>query len=142
MAAVPDGLQNAHKDIVHDKGEGAEKINAEIDRGFGQHIGGRPHPYEDAGSQDGAGYGQKDTRGKPESNRRVDGLLHFLYFLRAVISGYDNPCAHGDSLKETDHQKNQVARRADGGQRVAAKEISDNQGVGGIVQLLEQISQK
>ena len=38
MAAVPDGLQNAHKDIVHDKGQGAEKINAEIDRGFRQHI--------------------------------------------------------------------------------------------------------
>lgn len=110
VAAVPDRLQNAHKNIVHDKGEGAEKINAEIDRGFGQHIGGRSHPDQDAGSQDGAEHGQKNARGKPESNRRVDGFLHFLYFLCAVIPGDDNPCAHGYSLKETDHQKNQVAR--------------------------------
>lgn len=142
VAAVPDGLQNAHKDIVHDKGEGTEKINTEVDRGLWQHIGGCPHPDKDAGSQDGARNGQKDARGKPESNRRVDGFLHFFYFLRAVIPGDDNSRAHGYSLKETDHQKNQVARRADGGERVAAKKVSNNQGIGGIVQLLKQISQK
>ncbi len=142
MAAVPDGLQNAHKDIVHDKGQGAEKINAEIDRGFRQHIGGRPHPDEDAGSQDGACNGQKNARGKPESNRRVDGFLYFLCFLRAVIPGNHNPGAHSDALKKTDHQKNKVARGADCGECVAAKKVSDNQGVGGIVQLLKQISQK
>ena len=72
----------------------------------------------------------------------MDGFLHFLCFLRAVVSGDDDSGAHGNTLKKPDHEKDQVARGADGGERVAAEEIADNQGVGGIVQLLKQIAQK
>ena len=63
----------------------------------------------------------------------MDGFLHFFCFLRAVIAGDDNARAHGDSLKKTDHQKNKVSRGADGGERIAAEEISHNEGVGSIV---------
>ena len=38
--------------------------------------------------------------------------------------------------------KNQTAGRADGGQRLAAQKVADDQGVGGVIQLLEQVADK
>ena len=52
MAAVPDGLQDAHRYVIHDKSDGAQEIDPEIEDGVGHHIRGRAHPDQHFRGQD------------------------------------------------------------------------------------------
>ncbi len=133
MPAVTYGLQNTDEDIVHNKGKGTEEINPEVDRGFGEHVRRRSHPYEDARGQNGSRHGQQDTGCDTERNRGMYCMLHFLYFLCPVISGDHDSGAHGDPVKKSYHKKNQVAGGTDSREGVAAKKIAYDQGIGGIV---------
>lgn len=72
----------------------------------------------------------------------MDGFLKIFLVSGSEVAGGYNTGAHGDSIKEAYHEKNQVAGGTDGGKGVAAEKVADNQGVGGIVELLEQVAQK
>lgn len=76
MSAVAYGLQDSHEYIVHNEGEGTHKIDAEINGRFRQYVRRRSHPYEDMGSEEDAGYRQKDSGGESESNGR---MYRFFY---------------------------------------------------------------
>lgn len=51
----------------------------------------------------------------------------------SIISGDDNTGFYGDTIDETDHQKDQAARRTDCRQSIAAEKISNDQGIRRIV---------
>ena len=72
----------------------------------------------------------------------MDRFLQIFPVFRSVIPCNDDACAHCDTVNKTNHQKDQIARRADRCQRVASQKISYNQRVGRIVQLLEQIAKE
>lgn len=72
----------------------------------------------------------------------MDGLAHSVIVSGAVASGDQNTGTHSNAVEEADHQEDQAAGGADGGQCVVAYVIADAPGVKGIVKLLEDISQE
>ena len=70
----------------------------------------------------------------------MNGAAHLV-----PIFGTEIPCHHDartqrNAIDEAGQQKNQTAGRADGGQRLAAQKVADDQGGGGVIQLLEQVT--
>ena len=70
----------------------------------------------------------------------MDCTLQTVGLSCSIIAGDYNTCAHCDTVEKSDHQKNQTSGRTDGSECVAAEKVADDQGVGGIIKLLEQIS--
>ena len=60
---------------------------------------------------------------------------------RPEILGNNHTGSRGDAAQESNQHKNKAARRADSRQSAAAQEISYNQGIDCIVELLKQIAQ-
>ena len=72
----------------------------------------------------------------------MDGQMEVFLVLGAVVFGDQHAGAQGGALQQTDDHKDQVGRGADGGQGLFADEVADDQRVGGVVELLEQIAQE
>ena len=68
--------------------------------------------------------------------------LEIILVFRPIIPGNYHTGSHGNTVNKTYHQENQVSRRTDCCQRIAAKIITYNQGIRCIIQLLKQIPQK
>ena len=137
MTAITHGLQDAHKNVVHDKGQGPQKINSEIDDRIFEHIGRRAHPGQYFRSEDQSEYSQQQTRGQSKGNVGVDGLFEIFLIPGAKIPGDDHPGAHGYAVEKSHKEQDETARGADRGQCVAAEKISHNEGICRIVKLLE-----
>ena len=63
----------------------------------------------------------------------MDGLLQIRNVSGTVIFGDDDTGSDGDSIKKTDHKKDQITGRADSGKCRASKKISNDQRVGGVI---------
>lgn len=142
MPAVSDGLEDADQYVVEDKCQRTGEINPEIEDRVRHDVCGSSHPDKHLGSQDQTDDRQKDACHKGERHVGMDGALKFFNLARAVIAGDHNACAHGDAVKKADHEKDQAAGGADCREGVASEKVSYDQGVGCVVELLEQISQK
>ena len=142
MAAVANRLQNSDEIVVEHKAERAKEIDAEVRGGFRQYLVRRLHPHEHARCQQKPCDHQRQSAQNAKSYRRVNRLLELFYFLRAVVPCDHHTSADCKSVKKPDQQKNQAARRADRRQGIAPKQISDDQRVRRIVELLKQIAQK
>lgn len=142
VATVADGLQNAHADVIEHESQRAGEIGAEIADGIGQNRLRRIHqPQHHRGERD-ADNRQQRARDEAEGQQRVDGLLYAVVILRAEIARDDDARAHRDAVDQTDHQEDQVTGGADGGQRLAAQKIADDQGIRRVIELLKQVAQK
>ena len=71
----------------------------------------------------------------------MDGAAHVPDFSRPELLRYDDSCTKADTVDEAYEQKNEVACSAYGGKRSVAEQIAHNERVGGVVELLEEISQ-
>lgn len=142
MSAVPHRLKNTYKNIIQDKGKGAAEINTEVSNGIGQNIRRRTHPDKQLRSETYTDERKQYPGSKAKGYCSMYGLLHLFYFTRSIISADNNACADGDSVEKTNHKENQASRGTDSGQSLAPQEISHNEGVCRIIQLLEQIAQK
>ena len=69
----------------------------------------------------------------------MDGQGEVFLIPGAVVFGDEYAGAQGDALEQADHHKDEVGRGADGGQSLLADELPDDEGVGGVVELLEKI---
>lgn len=142
MFAVSDGLQDADKNVIEDERQRAHKINPEIQQGIGQDVCRCAHPDQHLRSEDQTDDRQQNTGDNPEGNIRMDCTLQTVDLSCSIIAGDYNACAHCDTVEKSNHQKNQTSGRTDGSECVAAEKVADDQGVGGIIKLLEQISEK
>ena len=57
-----------------------------------------------------------------------------------VILGNENACTHGDAAEQARQHKDQVAGGTDGRKGLLGKEVADDEGVGGIIKLLRNIT--
>ena len=71
----------------------------------------------------------------------MHGPLRILAVLCAKILRHHDARTHRDALTEADEQEDGRATGADGCQRIAAHKVADDDGVGGVVQLLKQVAQ-
>ena len=142
MAAVSYGLQDTDKNVIHYKAERTGKVGSEICNRLRQNIGRCSHQHQDFRCQIHTDRSQGKSCRKTKSHGRVNHLLQIFPVFRSVVPRDDDTGTHRDTIDEADHQKNQIARRADCRQRVAAKKVSHDQGICRVVQLLKQISEK
>lgn len=98
------------------------------------------HEPEQNGGEQNARHRQKNARDESEGEVGMYGAAHFVVFFRAEIAGDDDAGAHGGAVEKADHEKNQIARRRHGGKGVPAQKPPDDDGVGGVVELLKKIA--
>ena len=142
MLAVTDGMENTHKDIVHDGEDGAAEIIAEIDDGLGKYIFGSTHPLKNRRSKGDSQNRKQNTGGKTEGDIGVDGDVHILVILGAEELGDDDTGTHGNAIEETHKHVDQTAGRADCRQSGVTDEFTYRPGVESMIELLENISNK
>ena len=142
MLAVPHGLENAHKDVVHHHKDGAAEIDPEIHDGVGQYVVRRFHPLENGGSEGDAQHREDDACHQAEGYVGMYGQGHAPLVFGAEVLGDDHAGAHGDAVEEAHHHENQTARRSDRGQSRLVQESTDNQGVCRVVHLLKNVAQQ
>ena len=76
-----------------------------------------------------------------KGNSGMHSTLDIGNIFRPEILGNNHTGSRGDAAQESNQLKNKAARRADSCQGAAAQEISYNQGIDCIVELLKQIAQ-
>ena len=140
--AVTDRLQDACTYIVHDHGDRAEEVHPEVGDRVGQHAVRCAHPAQDLRRQYYAHHGERHTGGNAQCHCGVDGAAHPVPVLSAEIPRHHHAGAQRDAVDKARQQKDQAAGRADGGQGLAAQKVADDQGVGGVIQLLKQVADK
>ncbi len=142
VLAVTHRLHNAHAGIIEHQTQRAKKIDPDIGDGGSQHFRRRVHQDKDLGREQTAKDHDQHSGGNAEGQRRMDGQLHPLFILRTEVAGDDHARTGEDAAEEADQHKDQAAGGADGGQRLIAQQIADDQGIGHIVELLKQVAQK
>ena len=142
MTSITNRLQNSNKNVVHDNTHRTCKVCTKIYNGFRENIRRSPHQHQDLWRQKHSQNSQDRTGRKTKCNGCMDCLLQAVSFFGTVISGNNYTRTHGNTVNKTYHQENQVSRRTDCCQRIAAKIITYNQRIRCIVQLLKQIPQK
>ena len=134
-------IQDARRHVVHD----AEQHTAEVDLHIGhrvlQHLRRGIHGREQGTADEDAADGQDEAQKHGQRQCGVHGPLRILAVLRAKILRHHDARTHCDALTEADEQKDGRAAGADGCQRIAAHKVADDDGVGGVVQLLKQVAQ-
>ena len=140
--AVTQRVHDACKGIVHHTRAHTGEIAPEVADGVGQHLRVGVHPPQQGGGEQNADDGEDQAADQSQQHGGVDGAGHLVIIPCAEVTGDGHAHAAGGSREEADQQEDQGAGGADGGQRVVAKEVADDQGVGGVVQLLEQLAQE
>ena len=134
MPRIPGRLQDADERVVHDKTGCARKIDPEIRDGFRQHLGRRLHEDQHRFCKDDADDGHEDGEEETEGDGRMDGLFGLFPVARADEVR--------DDVEKSDDEKDEVAGACDGGEGVVADIVADDDGVGGVVELLEQVAEE
>ena len=140
MAAVSHGVENTHKDIVHDGKNCTAEVKPEIFYGILNYICRCPHPPKNGWGKDNAQHGQQAAANQAEGDVCMNGQIHFLVVLGSVVPGDDNAGTHGQAVEKAYKQENEITGGADGGQSLVSKKLSHNQRVDGVVELLKYIS--
>ena len=108
----------------------------------GEYIRGCSHPDQDLRGQHNSRKSEHSACGKAEGYGGVDSFLKAFNISGAVISGNHHAGAHGNAVEEAHHEENEIPRGAYRGQCIAVQEISHDQGVCSVVELLKEIPQK
>ena len=137
MLAVTHGLQDPYEKIIHDKCKRSCKINPEIRKRFRQHFRRCSHQYQYLWSCYDPDDCQDNSADYAERDCCMDGLFQIFSVPCTEIFSCHYTGSDSNPVKKTYQQKNQVARRADGSQRIIAKKIADNHRVGSVVKLLK-----
>lgn len=72
----------------------------------------------------------------------MDGPDHVFLVSGPVIPGNDHPAAYGDAAEKAYNEKGEVSPGADGGESLVCGKIAQDPGVGQIIELLKQLSEK
>ena len=142
VAAVAHRLHNALALVIHHQPHAAGKIGADVGgrlrhdplRGAhpAQHLRGEQHPH----------HGKESPRRQAEGNIGMDGGAHLFGLPRTEKAGDHHAGAHRYAAEKAHQQKYQRAGAGNRRQGAVAQQVADDQRVGGIVELLEQVAQQ
>ena len=108
MAAVPHRLENPHKNIVHDKGNGASEINLEISHGIGEDLLWRPHQNQDLRRQRYSDDCEGNAGDQTESDGGMDGTPDIRKVSGAIEAPDYHSGAHGHAIEKAHQEKDQI----------------------------------
>ena len=142
MSGIARGVHDSHGDVVHDAEQDSEGVDPEVGDRALHDIGRRTHPSEDGRCHQDPEDRQEQSGNQSECQVGMDGLPEPLVVSGPEILGDDDSGTEGQTVEESHHHEYEASGRCHAGQRLRAKGVAHNQGIGRIVQLLEQISQK
>ena len=139
-AAVPQGAEHRGGQIIQDRETGSQKHDKAIPVGIVKDLLRRAGQAQDlVGPEKG---NDRDQRGKERA--QPDGLpgaaAHGLPVAGAEALGDGDRKAGADAEGKAEDQKAQRARGADGGEGAHAEDAADQDAVGQVIELLEQIA--
>ena len=133
-------VEDARRHIIDDAEQHAAEVELHVGDGIAQHFVGGVHPDQQGAADCDAAHREDEAEDGRDGQRGVDGDAGLLFVLRAEVLAHHDACAHGHALTETDEQVDGRAAGAYCGQRIAAQKVADDDGVGGVVELLEQVA--
>ena len=140
-AGVARRVEDAGRHVVDDAEQHAAEVELHISHGVAEDFFRGVHPDQQAAADGDAAHRQDEAEDDRDGQRGVDGDARFLFIFCAEILAHDDACADGHALTETDEQVDGRAAGTHSGQSVAAQKVADDDGVGGVVKLLEQVAQ-
>lgn len=138
---ISHGIQYAGNHVIQHGKNRSRKINFQIDDGFRQDLFRRVHPQEQRSADQNAQDAHDNAQEKGDGDGSMDRFLNPVPILPPQVLGDDDPGTHGRTLGEGDDQKNHGSAGSHGCQRIGANAFSHDDGVKGIVKLLQQVSQ-
>ena len=99
MGTVTDGLQNADKEVVHDKGKWAGKVDPEISNRVWKYRLRCSHKHQDLWCGNDTDNGKDHAGDQSEANGCMDGLLQIRNVSGTVIFGDDDTGSDAIPLK-------------------------------------------
>ena len=142
MAAVAQGMEDAHEDIVHDGEHRTAEIKAEIADRLGHDLFRSAHPPQNGGGKHHTDDAQGNTSRQTEGHIRMDGPAHGCKISGSIVPGDDHACTHGHTVEKAHQHEDQAAGGADRRQGIFADKIAHTPGVKGVIKLLKNISQQ
>ena len=142
-AGVADGPEDAGPHVVDEGGDGAAEVDPQVGEGVAHHVLRGAHEPEHRTGQADAHHGDDRAGGQGQGQAGVDGLPQLLALPGAVVLG-DDHCGPGGEAHEEVHQKVDDDRRgaAHSAQSGGAHEVAHDDGVHGVVELLEKGAQQ
>ena len=134
-------VEDAGRHVINDAEQHAAKVDPHIGHGVFQHLSRGVHPDQQAAADQDTAHRQHNAQDGCNGQRGVHGNLGILPILGPQVLGHHDAGTHGHALAEADEQEDGRAAGANGCQSVAAQEIAHDDGIGRIVQLLEQVAQ-
>ena len=134
-------VEDAGRHVVDDAEQHTAEVELHISHGVAEDFFGGVHPDQQTAADGDAAHRQDEAEDDRDGQRGVDGDARFLFIFCAEVLAHDDACADGHALTETDEQVDGRAAGTDCGQSVAAQKVADDDGVGGVVKLLEQVAQ-
>ena len=113
-----------------------------IGDGLREYIRGGAHPDENLWGEEDADQSHDDGEDKPQGNRHMNGSFYIFIIFSPDIVGNDDAGTDGDAVEETDHHEDEIAGGGYGGEGVTSDEITDNQRIRGVIELLEEIAEE
>ena len=132
--------QNSGAHVVYQIEQGTAEEDAQVGDRIRHNLFGRAHPFQD---QRGQKHAQHDQQRASDQTQRHAGMhrpVKLLIVLRPVILGDNHSRAGGDSHKHADDQIDQGVAGTNCSQCLAADEVSNHDGIYGIIQLLKKIA--
>ena len=140
--AVAQRVHDACKGVVHHTRAHTGEVAPEVGDGVGQHLRVGVHPPQQGGGEQNADDGEDQAADQSQQHGGVDGAGHLIIIPCAEVAGDSHTHATGGAGEKADQQEDQRAGGTDGGQCVVSQKVADDQGVSGVVELLEQLAQE
>ena len=138
---VAGGVQDTGRHVIHHAEQHTAKIEPHIEHRILQHLCGGVHGGEQGPADGNAAHGQDRTQNGRKGQRGVHRSVRALPVLGSQKLGHHDTGTHGNTLAEPDEQEDGRSAGADGCQRVAAHKVAHDDGIGGVVQLLQHVAQ-
>ena len=142
-AGIAHGPQHARTQVIDQRGDGADEIDAEILPGQIDDVGGGVHPFQGQGAHGEAHRHEDHAAGDGHSHRGMYRPAHLVGVPGAEKLGDDDGGAGGQAHKKAYQQVDEggggAAYRCQG---LFAGDVAHDDGIGGVVQLLKKGSQQ
>ncbi len=139
---VAHGLEYAAAGVVHDVAEASQEVDLEVGDGIIHNIGGGAHPAKKHRGKKVSPDGHDDSHDDGKGDTGVSCRGNSVIVLGAVALADDDAVTHEQSADKAHHEKNKASGGAYRSQGLFSQNVSHNNRVNNIVELLKKLSEK
>jgi len=138
---VAEGAQHGRAEIVDEGGGHTEKIDAQVLRRQRQHVARRLHEPEQRRGEPQPQHQHHDAEDRTERDGAVDGAADVLVLAAAEVARDQDVRADGQADEGSDQQVDECGGGTHRRERAAARELADDDDIGGVEQQLQDAGQ-